>query len=282
MTGIPILAGGDVISHLMDSYEIHFGPWHFDLWPMNEWCAHTLGFNPHISKHVVMMLLAAFVAGSACILAARRAIRDSGRGLLANMVEATALFLRDEVAKPGLGDHHYKTWYPYIATMFFFILTCNLIGLVPPPLGSTATGNISVTMGLALLTLVMMYLGGIIEKGPIHFFTGLVPHGVPLWLWPGVFVLEVFGTLTKPFALMVRLFANMTAGHVILGVLTGFLVFGNIGLGAYLGKMVAVGTPTVAFYLFILTFELAVAFIQAYIFSYLSSIFIGLMLSHEH
>jgi F-type H+-transporting ATPase subunit a len=280
---LPIVLGaGDVISHLANSYDIHFGPWHVDLWPMNEWCAHKIGFNPGISKHVVMMLLAAFVAGSACILAARRAIRDSGRGLLANMVEATAIFLRDEVAKPGLGDHHYKGWYPYVATMFFFVLTCNLIGLVPPPLGATATGNINVTMGLAALTLGAMYFGGMIEKGPIGFFKGLVPHGVPLWLWPGVFVLEVFGTLTKPFALMVRLFANMTAGHVILGVLSGFLAFGNIGFGAYLGRMVIVGTPTVAFYLFILTFELAVAFIQAYIFSYLSSIFIGLMLSHEH
>ncbi len=282
MTVPPVLAEADVITHLANSYDIHCGPWHVELWPMNLWFAEHLGFNPHISKHVVMMLLAATVAGASCILAARRAVRDSGRGTFANMVEATALFLRDEVVKPGIGEHHYRTWYPYIATLFFFILSCNLIGLAPPPLGSTATGNINVTGGLALMTLGSMYLGGIIEKGPVGFFVGLVPHGVPWWLWPGVLLLEIFGTLTKPFALTVRLFANMTAGHVILGVLSGFLAFGNIGLGAYLGSVAAVGVPTVAFYLFILTFELAVAFIQAYIFSYLSSIFIGLMLSHEH
>ena len=125
-------------------------------------------------------------------------------------------------------------------------------------------------------------VGGTIEKGPFGFWVGLVPHGVPWWLWPLVLPLEIFGLVTKPFALMVRLFANMTAGHVILGVLAGFLAFGNIGFGAYLGSIAMVGVPTVAFYLFILVFELAVAFIQAYIFAYLSSIFIGLMLSHEH
>ena len=282
MSPLPVLAEADVISHLANSYDIHVGPWHFDLWPVNEWCASHLGFNPHVSKHVVMMLLAAAVAGSACILAARRAVRDSGRGLFANMVEATALFLRDEVAKPGLGDHHYRKWYPYVATVFFFVLACNLIGLVPPPLGATATGNINVTAALAILTFGAMVVGGTIEKGPFGFWVGLVPHGVPWWLWPLVLPLEIFGLVTKPFALMVRLFANMTAGHVILGVLAGFLAFGNIGFGAYLGSIAMVGVPTVAFYLFILVFELAVAFIQAYIFAYLSSIFIGLMLSHEH
>jgi len=169
MMPAPVLAAGDVISHLTNSYDIHFGPWHFDLWPINEWCAHTIGFNPHISKHVVMMLLAAVVAGTACTYAARRAVRDRGRGVFANMVEATALFIRDEVTRPGIGAHHYRTWFPFIATLFFFVLTCNLIGLLPPPLGATATGNINVTGGLALVTLGAMMAGGMIEKGPVGF-----------------------------------------------------------------------------------------------------------------
>lgn len=282
MTELPVLAAGDVIGHLVDGYQIHVGPWHVDLWPLNAWVKHTLGFHPYFTKHVLMMLLAAFVAGGACILAARRAVRDQGRGLFANMVEAAALFIRDEVAKPGLGEHHYRKWFPYVATLFFFILACNLIGLLPPPLGMTATGNVSVTAALAGLTLFAMIIGGISEKGPFGFWVSLVPHGVPWWLWPMVFIIEVFGLLTKPFALTVRLFANMTAGHVILAVLGGFLAFGNVALGDFLARSVYVGVPTVAFYLFISIFEIAIAFIQAYIFSYLSSIFIGLMLSHEH
>jgi F-type H+-transporting ATPase subunit a len=277
-----LLAGGDVISHLADSWDIHFGPWGIHLWPMNRWCMEHLGFHPHVTKHVVMMLLAAAVVTASCVLAARRAAKDEGRGLFANMVEATALFVRDEVARPGLGDHHYRTWFPYVASLFFFILACNLIGLLPPPLGATATGNNNVTGGLALVTLGAMLLGGMIEKGFLKFWVGLVPHGVPWWLWPLVFVIEVFGLLTKPFALMVRLFANMTAGHVILAVLTAFLYFGDVGMGAFLGKLVYVGVPTVGFYLFITVFEIAIAFIQAFIFAYLSSIFIGLMVSHDH
>jgi F-type H+-transporting ATPase subunit a len=279
---LPVLGASDVISHLTNSYDLHFGPWRFDLMPLNHALEGVLGFHPHISKHVVMMLLAATLVAACAIHAARRAVRDQGRGLLANMVEATAIFLRDEVAKPGLGHHHYRLWYPVIATIFFFVLACNLIGLLPPPLGATATGNINVTAGLALVTLTFMIVAGVMEKGAIHFWTGLVPHGVPLWLWPIIFVIEVFGLVTKPFALMVRLFANMTAGHVILGVLAGFLVFGNVSLGAFLGKTLAIGVPTVGFYLFISIFEIAIAFIQAYIFAYLSSIFIGLSVSHEH
>jgi F-type H+-transporting ATPase subunit a len=278
-----MLAAGDVMAHLENSWDLHMGPWHLDLNALiNNPIYNATGFNPMVSKHVVMMMLASLCVGALCIMTARRAVKDKGRGLLANMVEATALFLRDEVAKPGLGEHHYKRWYAYVATIFFFVLGCNLIGLLPPPLGATATGNINVTAGLALLTLLMMVIGGMMEHGAFKFWISLVPHGVPLWLFPIIWAIEVFGLLTKPFALMVRLFANMTAGHVILAVLAGFLYFGDIGLGAFLGKMVYVGVPTVGFYLFITIFEIAIAFIQAFIFAYLSAIFIGLMVSHEH
>ncbi len=278
----PVLAAGDVISHLTNSYDLHFGPWKLDLLPLNHALHGLLGFDPGISKHVVMMLLAAGVVGAACIHAARRAALPRGRGLLANMVEATAIFIRDEVAKPGIGHHHYRAYYPLIATIFFFVLGCNLIGLLPPPFGATATGNISVTGALAIVTLLAMIVGGMVEKGALGFWVGLVPHGVPWWLWPIIFCIEFFGLLTKPFALMVRLFANMTAGHVILAVLGGFLAFGNVSLGEFIGKTVYIGVPTVGFYLFITIFEIAIAFIQAFIFAYLSSIFIGLSLSHEH
>ncbi len=282
MTPFPVLGSEDILSHLTDSYEIHFGPWHLDLGALNEWCVRSIGFSPHLTKHAVMMIVAALVVGVSVIHCSRRAIRDKGRGVFANMVESTTLFIRDEVVAPGIGRHHAATWFPLIATFFFFILTCNLLGLLPPPFGSTATGNVNVTAGLALVTLVSMLVGGMVEKGPVGFWIGLVPHGVPWWMWPLVFVIEAFGLLTKPFALTIRLFANMTGGHVIMAVLSGFLLVGGTTFASWLGLKALVGIPSLGFYLFINTFEIAIALIQAYIFATLSSIFIGMMLSHEH
>ena len=311
----PVLASG-IVEHLSNSREIHFlGGLHWDLnatinFPVALWTGGKAvmgtvlengqeverlvgvegGFNPGISAHVVMMLLAAGIVTLAAVHASRRAARASGRGLFANMVESTALFLRDEVVRPGIGEHHARAWFPYMATLFFFVLTCNLLGLLPPPLGVTATGNIWVTAALASLTLVAMIGGGMVEKGPVRYWIGVVPHGVPWWMWPLVWVIEVVGHLTKPFALTVRLFANMTAGHVILAVLVGmFLVAGSEGywaqerdLGSLLGLKAMVVLPTIAFALFIMLFECFVALIQAYLFTMLSSIFVGLCLSHEH
>jgi F-type H+-transporting ATPase subunit a len=276
------LAAGDVVGHLTNSYQIHVGPWTVDLAAFNAWCAHSAGFSPHLTKHAVMMICAALVTGFAAVFAARRAVRDQGRGVFPNMVEATAVFLRDQVVAPGIGEHHARAWFPLIATLFFFILSCNLLGLLPPPFGATATGNVNVTGGLALITLACMILGGMFEKGVFRFWIGLVPHGVPWWMWPLVWLIEAFGLLTKPFALTVRLFANMTAGHVIMAVLGGFLVVGGPSFGAWLLNKTMVVPPSIAFYLFINVFEVAIAFIQAYIFATLSSIFIGMMLSHEH
>jgi F-type H+-transporting ATPase subunit a len=267
--------------HLQDSYELDLGGLgHIDL---NETINHPLkglvGFDPHVSKQVVMMLLAATVVAAAGILAARLATRASGRGLVGNCVESIFLFLRDEVVRPNVGEHHARAYLPWFATFFFFILACNLIGLCPPPLGSTATGNISVTAALAILTFFTVQGGGMVEKGVLGYWTGLVPHGVAWWMWPLVFVIELVGLLTKPFALTVRLFANMTAGHVILGVLSVFLL---VAQEKGLGMSLLVAPPSLVFYLFILAFEVFVALIQAYIFTTLSSIFVGLALSHEH
>ncbi len=303
MTLPPVLAGGDLVEHLANSYEIHFGGWH---WSLNETINFPIalltggkevlgkaldahgnevskvvgvvgGFNPHLSKHVVMMLLAVAVVCVAAIAAARRASRPKGRGLVGNCMESVFLFLRDEVVRPNLGEHHARAWLPWFATVFFFILACNLLGLLPPPLGATATGNWKVTAALALLTFFATQGAGMAAKGPLGYWVHLVPPGVPWWMWPLVWVIEFAGLFTKPFALTVRLFANMTAGHVILGVLGGFLVAAH-----GLGMTTVVAVPSVAFALFIMLFELLVALIQAYIFTTLSSIFVGLAVSHEH
>jgi F-type H+-transporting ATPase subunit a len=274
VTALPLLAA-DLMSHVTNSDELHFGPWHFGI--------------PGVNKHVTMMLLAALVVGAAAIATARAAVRAQGRGLLANCVEATCLFLRNEVVRPGIGDHHASAWFPLFATFFFFILVNNLLGLLPPPLGATATGNIWVTASLAVVTLAAMFGGGMKEKGVFGFWLSLIPHGVPLALKPLVWAIEFFGLFVKPFALTVRLFANMTAGHVILAVLGSFLIAGSegfftgkLGAAGWLGLKAGVGLPTLGFALFIMVFEVLVAFIQAYIFTTLSAIFVGQCLSHEH
>lgn len=303
-----VLAAGDIISHLTNSYELHFGSWTLDLnqwvnfkvamWTGGQAVMGTLlqhghevegivgvkgGFNPGVNKHVVMMMLAAMVTGTAVIATSRVVDRRTGRAFFPSMIEWAVVWLRDEVIGEGIHDRKQRRkYFPLLATLFFFILSCNLLGLLPPPLGATATGNVNVTAGLALITLSTMILGGMAEKGPVHFWIGLVPHGVPLLLWPLVFVIEVIGLITKPFALTVRLFANMTAGHVMLAVLGGFLLVGGADLGSWLTNKAMAGIPSMAFYLFINSFEVLIALIQAYIFTILSSIFVGMMLSHEH
>ena len=134
------------MAHVTNSDEIHFGPWHFGI--------------PGVSKHVTMMLLASAIVAVAAIATARAALRAEGRGLLANMVEATCLFLRDQIVRPGIGEHHASRWFPLFATFFFFILANNLLGLLPTPLGVSATGNVWVTMSLALVTLAYSYTIG--------------------------------------------------------------------------------------------------------------------------
>jgi len=291
MSVLSVLAGGGIIDHVINSEDIHVvGEIGIPLSRFNAWCEHDLHlFNPHLNKHVAMMMVAATVVGVAAIVTARRASLARGRGILAHCVEAVVVFLRDQVVRPGVGDHHAHAYFPLFATFFFFILANNLVGLLPPPFGATATGNIAVTASLAGITLLTMIVGGMVVKGPVGYWIGIVPHGVPAFMWPLVWVIEFVGHLTKPFALTVRLFANMTAGHVILAVLGTFLVAGSekffagqSSLGAWIGVKVMVAPASLGFALFITVFELLVAFVQAYIFTTLSSIFVGLCLSHEH
>jgi len=152
-------------------------------------------------------------------------------------------------------------------------LTCNLLGLVPGM--ATATGNISVTAGLALMAFFMIQLGGIREYGVIQHFKNLVPHGLPIWLVPIMFALELLSTFIKPFALCIRLFANMMAGHVVI------LAF--ISLIFILSEFwYAVAPLSVAFSLFVYLLEILVAFLQAYIFTMLTAQFIGMSVHPAH
>ena len=255
-----------IMEHLLDGADLHLPPpWHHLHLPHLE----LFGFDISITRHVVMMWVAALLLILAfTITTRRRGLVPSG---LANMFEAVVLFIRDEIARPALGEHEYRRFMPFLLTVFFFILTCNLLGLVP--YGSTATGNVSVTAGLAICAFFAIQIGGIIHNGLFGYFKGLVPHGLPLPITILLIPIEGLGLFSKPFALCIRLFANITAGHVIILALLGLIfMFKSYGV-------VAVAVP---FSLAIYLLELFVAMVQAYIFTMLSAVFIGMAVHQEH
>ncbi len=224
--------------------------------------------NLSISRHVLMMLVAAGLLLLMAILL-RRKIALVPKGFF-SMIESVVLFIRDEIAISTVGRHQAEKFTPYLCTTFFFILTCNLMGLIP--YGSTATGNISVTAGLALISFVMIQISGMRHMGFFGYFKHLVPAGVPWWLAPVMVVVELMGMLAKPFALCMRLFANMVAGHVV--------ILSLIGLIFVMGLIIA--PVTVAFGVFMYVLEIFVALLQAYVFTMLTSLFIGLLITGEH
>lgn len=189
---------------------------------------------------------------------------------LTNLLEVFIVFVRDEICIPHMGEADGRRMTPMFCSIWFFVLGLNMMGLIP--LFSTATANIGVTAGLATITLVMMVAGGIYRNGMGGFVKSFVPHGIP---WPVLIILvpiEVLGLLIKPLALTIRLFANMLAGHIVL--------FSLIGLGVIYGAVAVV--PSIAMACAIYLLEIFVAFLQAYIFTLLSSMFVGSMLHPSH
>ena len=227
-----------------------------------------LGIDFSITKHVLMM----WIAAALVVFVFRYAFREqriipSG---VANLLEAMIVFLRDEVVLPNMGEEG-RHYLPYLLTVFFFVLFCNLLGLIP--FAATATGNVSVTAALAIISLIMIQVAGIREHGIKHHLQNLIPHGIPAWLLPIMIPVEIMGQFTKPFALCIRLFANMTAGHI---VILSFLSM------IFILKSLWVSPISVFFALFISLLELFVAFLQAYIFTMLTSLFIGMSIHPQH
>jgi F-type H+-transporting ATPase subunit a len=224
-------------------------------------------FDLSISKHVIWM----WVAAGLLILAfgyatARRSIVPKG---FYSLLESFVLFVRDEIAVKNIGEHHAHHYVGYLCTAFFFILFMNLVGLLP--WGASATGNLSVTVVLALCTFVVTQVAGMRGQGVVGYWMHLVPAGVPKWLYPIMVPVEILGLFTKPFALTVRLFANMVAGHIVIL----FLLALTVILSVYVAPV------SVLFALGIFMLELFVALVQAYVFTMLSALFIG-MASHAH
>jgi F-type H+-transporting ATPase subunit a len=191
-------------------------------------------------------------------------------------MEATALYIRQEVILPNVG-HHGEGFVPYLLSLFFFILAMNLLGLLPG--GATATGNISVTAALAVMAFIVIEITGMRSLGTAGYLKTIfyLPHGLPggiggsilkVLLLAVMTPIEIIGKLAKPFALAVRLFANMTSGHV--------LVLALIGL-TFLFKSYTVGVAAASLATGVMLLELFVAFLQAFVFTLLTAVFIGLM-----
>lgn len=226
-----------------------------------------------ITKAIVGMI-AAVLIGLFLFISMARSYKKTGishpRGIQ-GFLEPVILFVRDDIAIANLGKHKYEKYMPYLLTVFFFILINNLMGLIPfpPPFGASVTGNVNVTFVLAVCTFLITQFSGNRNYWKHIFAT----PGVPVWLLPIMIIVELIGLISKPFALMIRLFANITAGHIIVLSLVCLI---------FIFETVAVAPVSIAFVLFMDCLELLVAFLQAYIFTLLSSLFIGMAMPEEH
>lgn len=269
--------GGMILHHTADSHVVEL-PFGLGEWHLPEgWILFGIDVSP--TKHVVFMALAAALVFLTMIVAGRQIRRRHAEGRaprgFGGAIEAMVLFVRNDVAVANIG-HGGERFAPYILALFFFILYSNLLGLLP--WGATPTGNLAVTGALALTAFLVIEVSGMVALGPKGYLKTIVmvPPGMT---GVGAVVMavimtpvELIGKFVKPFALCLRLFANMTAGHFVILALLGLIfVFAN--------WFVAGGV--VLFVLFMMCLELFVAFLQAYIFALLTSVFIGLM-QHEH
>lgn len=230
-----------------------------------------------VAGNLQLFQVAAVLLVLICGAGAAAHVRHGGGDWLSRRMAGFVLWIRDEMVYPAMGPERGARFLPWFLTVFFFILFMNLLGLVPG--SATATANIFVTGALAVITLLSMIVCGMVAQGPIAFWKHLVPH-VPLALWPLMFVVELIGLLVKPFALMVRLFANMTGGHMVVLSFMG-LIFFFAGTG-HSAMGYAVSPIAVGFAVFIMIIEAFVALLQAYIFTQLSILFVGASVHPEH
>jgi F-type H+-transporting ATPase subunit a len=267
----------------------------------------VLGIDLSVTKHVFMIWVVAalvFVIVSASVRRYLRQDRLVPSGFM-NALEFLVLYLRDSIVEPNVGRKWVNSYTPLLLTLFVFILTANLIGIIPifdllsllnhsvlhlPEQsflarllhgGTTPTGNYNVTAALATVTFLTIIVAGSRVHGFVGHWKNLVPHGVPIWLYPLLVPLEIVGMLVRPFALTMRLAANMTGGHVaILAILSFVFIFtglygaiAGMGVGMILSVPVGVG---------LMALELIVILVQAYVFTLLSAVFIGMAIHAHH
>jgi F-type H+-transporting ATPase subunit a len=267
----------------------------------------VFGVDLSVTKHVFMLWLVAALLFVGITMIVRRHVRQqrlipSGA---AGVLEFGVEFIQDSVAAPNLGKKWTTVWLPFLLTLFFFILGANLIGLIPifDVLGlidhyllhtgegsfvkrlihgsSTATGNFNVTAGLAVITFFTIIIAGTRAHGFVKHWANLVPPGLPKPLYVLLIPLEIIGMLVRPFALTMRLAANMTGGHIaILAIMSFVFIFAEmlgalpaIGIGALFSMPLAVGVSGL---------EIIVVLVQAYVFTLLSAVFIGMAIHAHH
>lgn len=224
-----------------------------------------------ITRNVFMMWVSIFVIILIFVTAARK-YKSSNNNLpkgIAGFVEPLVVFVRDEIAKPMIGEHKYAKYMPYLLTVFFFIWINNIFGLIPILNGANVSGNIAFTLTLALFTFVITTLSGNKNYWKHIFWMPGVPVPMKIFLMP----IEIVGMFVKPISLMIRLFANITAGHIIILALMSLI---------FIFETIAVAPVSVAFSLFIGLIEIVVTAIQAYIFTVLSALYIGMATEEEH
>jgi F-type H+-transporting ATPase subunit a len=290
-------AGETIIGHVSNSPAdhplIHLPP--------------VLGIDLSVTKHVLMLWIVAVLVFFGVTWIVRRHLK-SGKLVASGpmlVIEAMVEFIRDGIARPNIGDKWLKTWTPLLLTLFVFILGANLIGLIPifdvvgllnhyvihAPEdafisrvmhgGTTATGNYNVTAGLAMVTFIAIIIAGTRAHGFVQHWVNLVPHGMPKPLYLLLIPMELISMLVRPFALTMRLAANMTGGHIaILAILSFVFIFAEtLGAAGGVGIGVAFSVPlSVAIY----GLEIIVVLVQAYVFTLLSAVFIGMAINVHH
>ncbi len=244
-----------IMSHVLDSHE-----WHLPFLP-------PIHLPSFLTLHGLMLIVCAVILFFLFAVIYQKT--EKAPTGITNCLEAIVLFIRDQIAIPYLGKEDGIKMTPFLCTLAFFILGLNLLGAIP--IFATATANINVTGGLAVITLSFMIFGAIKKNGLHGFFKAITPSGVPLPVLIIVVPLEFLGLFIRSFALMIRLFANMFAGHIVVLALLGLVIL--LGYAAL---------PAVALAVCVSLFEIGIAFLQAYIFTLLSAIFIGLMYHPAH
>ena len=256
-----------IMHHIVDANELEL-PF-LGIVPIPQFpLIYGIDFTP--TKHIVFMWIAALIIVLIFMIVAKSYKKSLVPSGIANFFELLIIFVRDEIVKPTIGEG-YQKFLPYLLSLFFFVLFGNFLGLIP--YSATFTSNIGVTSALAIMSFIMIQFGGMRKNGVIGYLKGLVPHGVPGWMLVIMIPVELLGLLTKPFALAIRLFANMVAGHTVILALIGLIFF----MGT-----IFVAPVSVSFAVFIYLLEILVSLIQAYIFTMLTALFIGMAVHQEH
>jgi len=276
------------LAHVMDTDHVVittdlFGGIVFDLSPLHFYVG---SHRFQVTKFMLLEVLAALIILAVYVWPGRLARASANgalpRGLFQNAFESVLTFVRDQVARPYIGEHDADRFLPFLWTLFLFVLVLNLMGMVP--FQGSATASLAVTGALAAIAFVVIHGGAIAKLGFVHYLKSYVPDtGLPLWAaFPLILMIigiEVMGNFIKTFVLAVRLFANMLGGHTVLAVILGFITMAQ---SAGLLLFVPITFGSVAGVIALSFLELFVAFLQAYIFVFLTSLFLGSALHPEH